>query len=152
MGYMLEWSVDEARCLLTGVADEPVVEAYCNLLAAGGAPEAKAAKLVGCEEMLARLLRSGMAQIWSRPRRVVPAPPDHALHGVIVEMENALLDRHARILAGHRKLGEVKRPLGAAASGWDDYIELLDDPEEVKRESNSMMNLGQARLLDAGEP
>jgi len=144
---MLEWGVDEARKLLTEVADENVLDAYCKLLLEDGCPETEAADLLGGDEVLSRLMDCGMVQTWSHPRRVVPAPPDHALHGAIIDAERALLDKHRRVLTGHKRLNETSRPQSGTVRGYEDYVELVTEPEEIKRLSNSMMNLAKRNWM-----
>jgi DNA-binding CsgD family transcriptional regulator len=66
---------------------------------------------------------------------------------VLIEAERVLLQEHQRIFTGHQRLSETNRPHAGLAAGCEVYVELVTDPEEIKRQSNSLMTIAQRNWM-----
>ncbi|WP_157996007.1 helix-turn-helix transcriptional regulator [Thermomonospora amylolytica] len=142
---MSGWDEEDARRLLEGVVPDELLAAYLKLLAEDGCPQAEAGALLGDAEAVEALTCRGMAHVRPggpvAPPRLVPAPPDLALQGVLAELGRRLACEQERLLTGHRRLNEShRRPRASAGGSADQLVEIVTDRAEISRLSYALIN------------
>ena len=142
---MSGWDEQSARRLLEGVIPDELLAVYIKLLAEDGCPQPEAVSFLGGPEAVEALTRRGMAHIRpdgpAAPPKLVPAPPDLALQGVLAELGRRLVTDQERLLTGHRRLSEAHRAPTADADGLPDrLVEIVTDRAEISRLSYSLIN------------
>ncbi|MET9244927.1 LuxR C-terminal-related transcriptional regulator [Nonomuraea sp. NPDC003709] len=136
----------KAQRLLEGVVPEEIFVSYSMLLTEGGCPEDDAASLLGSSEQVAELTARGMAHRRpdgpSMPPRLVPAPPELALQGVLTDLSRRLVSDQERLLAGHKRLREFHQTPAAASSNsaMDRLVQIVTDRDEISRLSYALIN------------
>src|SRR5690606_37013197 len=97
-----------AQRLLQGVVPDEIFASYSKLLAEDGCSEDDAASLLGGCEQVTELTARGMAHLRPdgplMPPRLVPAPPELALQGVLTDLSRRLVSDQERLLSGHKRL------------------------------------------------
>jgi len=137
---------EAARRLLEGVVSDELLAVYTKLLAEDGCPHDEAPAMLGSLDAVEALTSCGMAHVRpggpAAPPRLVPAPPDLALQGVLADLGRRLLAEQERLLTGHRRLSEVNR-VSASATGdgpLGQLVEIVTDRAEISRLSYSLIN------------
>jgi DNA-binding NarL/FixJ family response regulator len=141
---MARGDTDTVRRLLGGIVSEDVLVAYERLLDADGCREDAAVEVIGDSALVAELSRVGMAQTAPDPstrgRRLVPVAPDHALEGVLLDLQSELRQRHEKLMGGYQRLNSLAgRPMGLREFA-NEYVEVIVDREEITRTSTGLMN------------
>jgi DNA-binding CsgD family transcriptional regulator len=142
---MSGWDEENARQLLDGVVSDELLATYTKLLSADGCMLDDLPSLLESPEPVEALTSCGMAHVrpdgsTSRPR-LVPAPPDLALQGVLTELGRRLMAEQERLLTGHRRLSEANRmPTPDGAGPVDGLVEVVTDRREISRLSYSLIN------------
>ncbi|MGH3389689.1 MAG: LuxR C-terminal-related transcriptional regulator [Actinomadura sp.] len=142
---MSGWDEEDARQLLDGVVSDELLTTYTKLLAADGCMLDDVPALLENREPVEALTACGMAHVrpdgsTSQPR-LVPAPPDLALQGVLTELGRRLMAEQERLLTGHRRLSEANRvPTQDGTGPVDGLIEVVTDRREISRLSYSLIN------------
>lgn len=140
------WDEQDARRLLDGVVAQELLAVYTKLLAADGCPLDEAASLLGGSDPVEALTSRGMAHVRpdgpvSQPR-LVPAPPDLALQGVLTELGRRLMVEQEQLLTGHRRLSEATHRTSAGGGGGaaDQLVQVVTDRAEISRLSYALIN------------
>ncbi|MFD0857343.1 LuxR C-terminal-related transcriptional regulator [Actinomadura adrarensis] len=136
-----------ANRLLKGIVSDDLLNPYMQLLALGECPSDEAADVLGAQELVMALTDSGMAHIRSagpaRPRRLVPIPPELALHGALSNMTRQLLADHERLLDGQRRIAEAQPapdiPTGES-SAMSQLVQIITDREEIGDLSRALIS------------
>lgn len=149
---MESYAEQAARRLLEGVVPDDLLASYTRLLAEEGCPQKDASDLLGGSGSVEALTGSGMAHFRpdgpASPPRLVPAPPDLALQGVLAELARRLVVEQERLLTGHRRLTEANwTPMGATGGTIDRLVQIVTDREEVSRLSYSLINAARVDWL-----
>ncbi|WP_157431462.1 helix-turn-helix transcriptional regulator [Actinomadura hibisca] len=136
---------ETARRLLEGVVPDELLKSYARLLAEDGCPHEDAPDLLGGPEPIEALTACGMAHVRpdgpAMPPRLIPAPPDLALQGVLSEMARHLIADQERLLTGYRRLSEASRTPPSATSGSADrLVQVVTDRDEISRLSYALIN------------
>ncbi|WP_146607629.1 helix-turn-helix transcriptional regulator [Spongiactinospora gelatinilytica] len=134
-----------ARRLLEGVVPDEIFASYSKLLAEGGCPEGDASSLLGGDEKTVELTARGMAHLRPdgpmAPPRLVPAPPELALQGVLAELSRRLVSDQERLLAGHRRLSDWHQtPAANSTAAMDRLVQIVTDRDEISRLSYALIN------------
>ncbi|MEV0593722.1 helix-turn-helix transcriptional regulator [Nonomuraea cavernae] len=135
-----------AQRLLQGVVPDELFASYAKLLAEDGCPEDDAASLLGGCEQVAELTARGMAHLRPDgplvPPRLVPAPPELALQGVLTDLARRLVGDQERLLSGHKRLNEFHQTPTAASSNsaMDRLVQIVTDRDEISSLSYALIN------------
>jgi DNA-binding CsgD family transcriptional regulator len=137
----------KANRLLKGIVSDDLLNPYMQLLTLGDCPSDEAADVLGTREHVKALTDSGMAHIRSggatRPGRLVPIPPELALHGALANMTRQLLATHERLLDGQRRIAEALPAPDISAgesSSMSQLVQIITDPEEIGNLSRALMS------------
>ncbi|MFG2006838.1 LuxR C-terminal-related transcriptional regulator [Spirillospora sp. NPDC048911] len=134
-----------ARRLLEGIVPDELLSSYTRLLAEDGCGAGEAAQFLEAPEAVEELLSRGMAHVRpdipGLPPRLVPAPPDLALQGVLAEMARRLVTDQERLLTGHHRLAEAQRaPATTGAGSMQRLVQIVTDRDEISRLSYALIN------------
>ncbi|GAA2613837.1 helix-turn-helix transcriptional regulator [Actinomadura fulvescens] len=133
-----------AAQLLDGIVPDEVYHAYRSLVETQGCAPDEAADLLGGIGVVTALLERGMA--YRRPEaggspRLIPAPPDLALQGVLTEMNQRLAEENERFLTGRRRLIEASpAPVAGGSGSAGGLIQVVTEPNEITQLSGVLVN------------
>ncbi|GAB3275174.1 hypothetical protein GCM10027589_00120 [Actinocorallia lasiicapitis] len=134
-----------AQRLLDGVVPEWIFTSYTKLLAERGCSEEDAHDLLGGRDQISELTSRGMAHLRPdgplMPPRLVPAPPELALQGVLTDLTRRLAGDHERLISGHTRLSEFHQsPTSSAPAGTERFVQVVVERDEISRLSYALIN------------
>jgi dipeptidyl aminopeptidase/acylaminoacyl peptidase len=132
------------RIISSFVPDRLVVP-LVRLHAAGGVPKHEAEEFVGGPEIVKELIDRGLAHHAPHspeaPASLKATPLDVTMMAIVKDLKEQAVRLHERLLEGYENLSEVKSwPRPADGQSRDHLVRVITDPEDVTRQSLTMIN------------
>lgn len=130
--------------LLKGIVPDELLTSYVRLLAEDGCEDGDAVELLGGPEPVEALRRAEMAHLQPEgpalPPRLVPAPPEIALQGVLATLARRVIGDQEKLLDGQRRLAAAPPLLGSKGGRRADrLVRILTETEEISDTSRALI-------------